>query len=66
MYSGPSRIRTGDLRLAKAALYQLSYGPLLRQGYEGHRLVIIVVCCALRSLGEAVGVSGLEPETSSL
>ena len=25
--SGPSRIRTGDLRLAKAALYQLSYGP---------------------------------------
>ena len=25
--SGASRIRTGDIRLAKTALYQLSYGP---------------------------------------
>src|SRR6476620_6144370 len=26
--SGASRIRTGDIRLAKTALYQLSYGPV--------------------------------------
>ena len=27
LISGPGRIRTGDLRNANAALYQLSYGP---------------------------------------
>jgi Family of unknown function (DUF5995) len=27
IFSGASRARTGDLRLAKAALFQLSYGP---------------------------------------
>ncbi len=27
--SGAGRIRTDDIRLAKAALYQLSYGPVV-------------------------------------
>jgi hypothetical protein len=30
--NGASRIRTGGLCLAKAALYQLSYGPVVRNG----------------------------------
>ena len=32
---GASRDRTDDLKLAKLALSQLSYGPILR-GHEGH------------------------------
>ena len=32
---GAGRIRTDDIRLAKAALYQLSYGPPFRVGDGG-------------------------------
>ena len=32
---GARRDRTDDLMLAKHALYQLSYGPRLRQGFGG-------------------------------
>ena len=31
---GPDRIRTGDLRIANAALYQLSYGPSYQNAYR--------------------------------
>ncbi len=58
---GAEEIRTPDLRRAKAALSQLSYGPMGRR-------------CDTRPLGQRlsgarmvlVGHSGLEPETSVL
>jgi hypothetical protein len=53
---GASRDRTGDLKLAKLALSQLSYGPVLAELYklyarEGHAMV---------------GREGVEPSTSRL
>ena len=39
---GPEETRTPDLRTASAALYQLSYGPLLRfckKSFEGQALL---------------------------
>ena len=56
--SGAEETRTPDFLLAKEALYQLSYGPEEQSAF-----------CAsyrgIRVLG-AVGVCGLEPQTSAL
>ena len=56
MSGGDSRDRTGNLRLAKPALSQLSYIPEVQLGYRDSR-----------SRPEAmVGLGGLEPPTSRL
>lgn len=36
---GARRSRTDDILLAKQALYQLSYGPVLRNGFKPRRAV---------------------------
>ena len=35
LVGGGSRIRTGDIRLAKATLYQLSYTPMVNRAEAG-------------------------------
>ena len=55
--SGDDRARTDNLRLARAALSQLSYVPGVSE--SGRKFVI----CNLNSV---VGVGGLEPPTSAL
>ncbi len=50
---GARRVRTDDLMLAKHALYQLSYGPKLKDLIS-------------RSTQSVVGPGGLEPPTSRL
>ena len=47
---GPDRSRTCDICLAKAALCQLSYGPVSAQGYRSRRSPSIAPC-GLRSRG---------------
>ena len=44
LLGGGSRIRTGDIQLAKLALYQLSYAPftLTLAGQEGRRTKKVV------------------------
>ena len=59
MFPGDGRSRTGDLLLAKQALYQLSYipvmnGPRLRGESISSRIYF------------TLGLSGFEPETSPL
>ena len=39
--SGDGRFRTGDLRLAKPSLYQLSYAPSLGSGEKGRWWAIV-------------------------
>ena len=53
---GDEETRTPDFLLAKEALYQLSYVPFFWFG----------TITVTPHLGFAVGVSGLEPETSAL
>ena len=56
-YGGASRDRTGDLKLAKLALSQLSYGPVgALQAYEA------CTCHPVRMVGRV----GVEPTTSRL
>ncbi len=58
---GASRDRTGDLKLAKLALSQLSYGPKQRKVHEVdgcHSIVAIIA--------PMVGRGGVEPPTSRL
>ncbi len=73
LFSGDDRDRTGDLRLAKAALSQLSYIPTVA-GCR-HNIVRNAISAGrpplrpkmlLRQLPLVVGHSGLEPETSRL
>ena len=52
---GASRDRTDDLKLAKLALSQLSYGPILREVHEVHG-----------AEHQMVGRVGVEPTTSRL
>ena len=56
---GASRDRTGDLKLAKLALSQLSYGPIESGVLPLHPL------CELRGAA-VVGREGVEPSTSRL
>ncbi len=58
---GADRSRTGDLRLARAALSQLSYSP---NASAGHRAVLVKA----NPIGDPslVGLSGFEPLTSRL
>ena len=59
---GADEIRTRDLRRAKAALSQLSYGPM----WVWLRLDLGLCGCRQESRNDMVGHSGLEPETSVL
>lgn len=60
MIGGDEETRTPDFLLAKEALYQLSYVPLLYRRRLGFRPF------GRQPRFAAVGVSGLEPETSAL
>jgi hypothetical protein len=66
---GPSRdggaeeTRTPDFLLAKEALYQLSYGPQSRSPAQAYRLGVVR---GIHRRLPAVGVCGLEPQTSAL
>ena len=61
---GAEEIRTPDLRRAKAALSQLSYGPS-RVPLE-YAMALGGTPRASSTVGQMVGHSGLEPETSVL
>ena len=68
---GASRDRTGDLKLAKLALSQLSYGPAvarLRRAMAGKPAVLTRGWLASRSCEQRrmVGRVGVEPTTSRL
>ncbi len=56
-FGGASRDRTGDLKLAKLALSQLSYGP---------KRMFTKFALACRSDRAVVGREGVEPSTSRL
>ena len=62
MDGGAGRDRTGDLRLAKAALYQLSYSPILKR----RALARPPPGALVRASRGVVGLSGFEPLTSRL
>lgn len=57
---GAGRDRTDDILLAKQALSQLSYGPLLPLRTDAEEIPTILADC------EVVGLGGLEPPTSRL
>src|SRR5438128_6970729 len=60
---GASRDRTGDLKLAKLALSQLSYGPVtMCEVRESSRMFAMTS----RSDAAVVGREGVEPSTSRL
>ena len=59
---GASRDRTGDLKLAKLALSQLSYGPVARRMFPMFPLAME----QNRLRGAMVGRVGVEPTTSRL
>ena len=61
--SGDEGIRTPDLRRAKAALSQLSYGPSREDEYA---MVVAMGQVPAGWSSVVVGHSGLEPETSVL
>ena len=60
---GARRSRTDDILLAKQALYQLSYGPVPRNGAKPRRAV---GACHAASPAELVGPGRLELPTSRL
>ena len=69
MVGGAGRVRTDDLRLAKAALSQLSYIPILAYAiwlkqHHFHSLTIYQPHAVRSSL--PVGLTGLEPVTPAL
>jgi hypothetical protein len=47
-YGGAGRIRTGDILLAKQALYQLSYDPILVDHVIKNRLLKFTLCDQLK------------------
>ncbi len=59
---GASRDRTGDLKLAKLALSQLSYGPMTELNRGVFHFLYFVDFVAL----QMVGREGVEPSTSRL
>ena len=66
-FGGAKRDRTADLLLARQALSQLSYGPII---YPKNEVKVRSLCDCLSSAGfndpESMGLSGLEPPTSPL
>ena len=63
--SGDDRVRTGDPRLAKAVLCQLSYIPTRSVNQPGLAIGLRPTTAA-QTAAKVVGHSGFEPETSRL
>jgi hypothetical protein len=65
VFCGDNRDRTGNLRLARAALSQLSYIPMPRSGGPFFMSNKIGPFCSVRACF-LVGLGGIEPPTSRL
>ncbi len=65
-FGGDKRTRTADILLAKQALYQLSYTPMISMFSYQLTIVFIVRCLLLTVHCFVVGHPGLEPGTSPL
>jgi len=63
---GASRDRTDDLKLAKLALSQLSYGPTKKVMGTSSRHLRQLALPTMSSMGAMVGREGVEPSTSRL
>ncbi len=68
IHGGARRDRTADLRLAKPALSQLSYGPWFscKQRVQSHKILAFILLKACRSRLRLVGLGRFELPTSPL